>query len=72
MERFFDDHLGKIFICLGVIFVVLMGWLMNVGAHRDERLLAQCIADGKKEYECAAMLRRDRTFVAPLPVVIRR
>jgi hypothetical protein len=39
-------------------FVFLVAGLTGVfgGAHRDARLLRECMEDGRKEYECGAMI----------------
>lgn len=36
----------------------------------NDRLLVQCMDDGKKEYECVSMLRRNRDTVVPIPIPI--
>ena len=39
----------------------------------NNRVFASCLADGKKEYECHALLDNHySTVVAPMPVVIGR
>lgn len=36
-----------------------------------ERLMAQCMDDGLKEYECEAMLRRGGAGARPVPMVVK-
>lgn len=42
------------FIFGGLAFVILL--LVGLW-FSDQRLMEQCLADGRKEYECSAMLR---------------
>lgn len=39
-------------------------------AARMAALMQQCLEDGKKEYECVAMLRSGKTQVVPVPIVV--
>ncbi len=68
-----DRHMGK--ILFGVLTLAI-GGLIYLGMQSDKhmaRLMDQCMADGKKEYECYAMLHHeDKTTVVPVPVVIGR
>jgi len=66
---FLEEYFGWI---LGIITVALIMLVIAAGmssAAKHNRLMAQCIADGKKEYECEAMLKTDTDFVA-VPVII--
>ena len=40
--------------------------------QRDyNRLMAQCLADGKKEYECRAILKQGDTTYIPIVIPVR-
>lgn len=60
---------GAIFV-IGLITLLVLG--IKAGVAEDNRLIAQCMADGKKEYECKAMFKRNETTVVPMPVIINR
>lgn len=69
MEREEKFMLGGLLLLL-VLFAIIIAAAI-AGAKNDMRLMAQCIADGRKEYECAAMLKRNyTTTVVPMPVII--
>ncbi len=53
-------------VALLVIAVVVLE-TRNAGEH--QRLVQQCMDDGKKEYECEALLKRDRPTTVVIPVV---
>ncbi len=53
-------------VALLVIAVVVLE-TRNAGEH--QRLVQQCMDDGKKEYECEALLKRDRPTTFVIPVV---
>lgn len=64
MGRFLNYHRDEIvfgLIGLGVISVIVV--LASMITTQDARLLKQCMDDGKKEYECVSMLRRDSPTV---------
>jgi hypothetical protein len=67
---FILDHVGW-FIGGIVVLVIACFALLVVAAiddgERRERLMHECLADGKKEYECEAMLKQD---VVPMPMII--
>lgn len=51
-------------LLLAVIFFVGLGYLVISGFQNQVRLMAQCRADGHKEYECVSMLRQNsNTFI---------
>jgi len=52
----------------GVWFIVVLSAQQGV---RDQVLLTQCLQDGKKEYECVALLRRPRSTYIPVIIPIR-
>lgn len=53
--------IGLLFVLsfVGLVFAII------AGSMDAERLIKQCMADGKKEYECRAMFR-DNTQHAPV------
>lgn len=60
------------FILAGVVTIgmlALMAWSVSGALEHERRLMAECMADGKKEYECYAMMKQDTVPVA-IPVVI--
>lgn len=61
--------LGLMAVAL-IVALPFIVWAVLEGIENDRRLVAQCIADGRKEYECEAMLRRSTTAVVPIPMPI--
>ena len=63
---------------IGVLFLIIFGggWFawqsLKESKVEEARLMAQCLADGKKEYECVALLRKSEssTAVIPMPIFI--
>lgn len=55
--------LGAGLLCVGVI--VLFGFAVVADSKHKDAMLAQCMADGKKEYQCHAMLD-DHESVVPV------
>lgn len=55
------------------LFIIILGilalgiYILYGAIQKDERLKAQCLADGHKEYECASMLRQNSTPVYIYP-----
>jgi len=46
----------------------LFVWLITASEARESELMQQCVQDGRKEYECAAMLRTDAdTAIVVMP-----
>ena len=60
---------GCLITCIVMLFVVF-GIAFKNDADKKARLMAQCMEDGKKEYECESMLAKPRSSVVPIPVVI--
>lgn len=50
---------------VGAIFILL---LILMGVQYD-RLMKQCLADGKKEYECRALLNSKAAY---MPIIITK
>ncbi len=57
------DNLGK--LCIGAIALLILGAVLASAA--DDALMDECLADGRKHYECRAMLRGNQL---PPPVVV--
>jgi uncharacterized protein (DUF39 family) len=66
-----EDNLGWIFGGLIVGAIALVIWAGMQSENKMNRLMAECMADGKKEYQCVAMLKSN-TDVVTVPVVIPR
>lgn len=64
------------FVVGGFMIVLLatllggLGYAITMENAEHRRLIAQCMEDGKKEYECEAMLKKPRSSVVPMPVII--
>lgn len=62
--------------CFAVWCLIAMGHYIysdiTAGNTNHTRLIAQCMADGKKEYECVALLQRPQsnTQVIPIPLIL--
>ena len=61
---------GGCMVTLIVSFIVLIGMVVVYDSDHKERLMQQCMEDGKKEYECESMLRKPQSNIVPMPVVI--
>lgn len=76
--RFFDhlDTYGPLYAIGGlVLFIVIMVTAFVIASKKAaaqyDRLLAQCIADRRKEYECVSMLQtKSNPSVVPVPIVV--
>lgn len=70
--RWFADHVGWFVGAVMLGSVALFIAVVVKYEDRADRLMAQCLADGRKEYECYSLLRRGSrsTTVVPMPVVI--
>lgn len=42
----------------------------SAGLARRDRLMAQCLADGKKEYECAGLLSEPHSSIVPIIIPV--
>jgi hypothetical protein len=59
--------------CIAGLFVAVFGVLilaMMADSKESARLMRQCMDDGKKEYECKAMLKQDLVPI-PMPIMPR-
>lgn len=52
--------------------ILLIGLMGTSFIMEEHRLTAQCLADGHKEYECAAMLKGNQVYPVAVPVVVGR
>ena len=71
-EIIFKTVLG----CLGVALIMLFIAIPFVAVNSNkakESFMAECLEDGKKQYECTAMWRagESNTAARPMPVIIR-
>lgn len=44
---------------IGGALGLLTGWAVIHDSNNRDRLMQQCMADGKKEYECVSLLKQD-------------
>lgn len=44
----------------------------SLEAVEHQRLMRQCVADGRKEYECLSMLKRNETAYVPIIIPVGR
>lgn len=62
------------FFVIAVIVLIAALPFVIVGERKaKESFMAECLEDGKKQYECTAMWRagKNNTAVMPMPVIIR-
>jgi hypothetical protein len=75
MTRRFKDLWPLYAVLLGfaALLVVMIQYVRKDSAEYV-RLMNQCLADGRKEYECVGILRRGRSANMPtvMPIVIGR
>jgi hypothetical protein len=72
MMNWVDDHLGWLIVAFLGLLLGLGIWLVIEVGKEESRLMRQCMDDGKKEYECKAMLQQDVVpMIMPMPMVIR-
>lgn len=73
MGDWIEDHLGWIlaFLIAGIVFAVVIGVRENI--DQANRFIADCVADGHKQYECQAMWRAGDSHMVPavIPMVVR-
>lgn len=56
-------------------FLALIGIIFTLAYYEEKehtRLIAQCMQDGKKEYECRAMFRGNGNRTVVMPMVVGR
>lgn len=67
------EHSEKIALGALAVFVAFVAGVVYLGIEGErekERLLRQCLADGKKEYECAALLCKPSSYPVIIPVPV--
>ena len=79
LNRWWEDE-GRydypVVICLALVAGLLMIFsLVVIDAEKEKsaeraRLMQQCLSDGKKEYECIALLDQGKSTYIPLPIFI--
>lgn len=60
---------GFIVLIVFLSFIGLLGFAAVSEVRESNRMMAQCMADGHKEYECHSMLD-DHSSVIPMPIII--
>lgn len=71
MGDFIYRHFGWFITAVIVGIVALTLAAAHSITEENDRLVAQCVADGKKEYECVAMLGANKpAYAQPYPVVM--
>ena len=58
----------KIFIMIVFIVVIGIAFAFYKSVDNQERMMAECIDDARKEYECYAMIKGGRSHLPP-PVI---
>lgn len=67
MRDWLLDHVGWVISGALVGVLILFVFLLLQDRARKEVLWAECLSDGRKAYECEAMLSRDSsTMIAPV------
>jgi len=69
MKGYIDWPL-TIIAMVAIALVLGLIWAIADSSRDSDRLMAQCMADGKKEYECVAMLRNNSSTIIPMPIYI--
>lgn len=63
-----------VFLGAGIVTAIVSGIILLICAgiadsRNNTRLMSQCMASGKQEFECVAMLKRNDTVI-PIPIII--
>lgn len=58
------------FIAFIVLLFIILGLAFSESESEHNRLIRQCMDDGKKEYECEALMRKPQSNVTHMPIVI--
>jgi len=71
MSDFLLDHGEKIlgFFLVFLLIGLTFGFYFSV--QNDQRLIKQCLADGRKEYECVSMLKKSNSSAVIVPIIRR-
>jgi hypothetical protein len=67
------EYIIGTFGLLVVLTIVGFAFLAKKDCEKYNRLLAQCLADGRKEYECVSMLQQSRastSTLVPIPIIV--
>jgi len=51
-------------IIISVLALLVVGFISN--ANERDRLITQCLNDGRKEYECKSMYRENSSTMVPV------
>ena len=70
---FIFDYLFFALVALLLALILVLPFLFIIKDNEKDRLLKQCMEDGKKEYECVSLLRRQHQNMTlmPMPMIIR-
>lgn len=58
------------FIGFVALVFALLCLSVKFGGDEHKRLMAQCMASGRQEFECVSMLRQNSSTVVPMPIII--
>lgn len=61
------DNMG--WICIALIALAVVAMFADVSYK--QKLMDQCMADGKKEYECRALIKQGDTTYIPIVIPVR-
>ena len=70
MGDFIYKYTGWIISIILIIFIGFIILVAIVETERDRYFFSQCMEDGRKEYECAAILRKNTSQFVYGPVVL--
>ena len=60
----------RFFIAFIVLLFIILVLAISEIESEHNRLIKQCMDDGKKEYECEALMRKPQSNVTNMPIVI--
>lgn len=58
VSDFFSEHSGWFLLLLFVLLFAGLAVVAKEDSERREKLMAECMADGHREYQCESMLKR--------------
>lgn len=70
IENWMWNNFGKVLLAFIVCILVLYWFVYRAEKKEFDRLIQQCLEDGRKEYECQAMLKRNSSDTSYVPVII--
>ncbi len=69
MSDWFLDNFGWCLLGLGVLALVGIAWAVIDISAKEDRFMAECVADGHKRYECESMYSGAHPS-QPMPIVV--